>query len=247
MHLIYVDESGKPTKKNELFVLGAIMINESDWQSIDKEVSSLRKELFGENWELFELHMSEIVNGKNLFGKYSLDERLNMIERIYDFIAGLNCRLIASVVRTERMYEHKDIELWGFRLLFDRLFWNTSNANCNLRKAGLNDQYGIVIMDSVSYSYDAKVRDKLISLFTDGSFYNDNEYLIEDMLFTKSHWRNFCDLADCVAYMVNKRFSKRKMKDERKQLIMDTAFEKLQSKFVSHNNRLSYSLKVFPK
>ena len=64
-------------------------------------------------------------------------------------------------------------------------------------------------MDSVSFGFDNKVRGKIRGLLLDRTYYQDNEFLIEDPLFTSSHWRNLCQIADVVAYVINYKFQKK--------------------------------------
>jgi len=104
------------------------------------------------------------------------------------------------------MNDKIDIEMWALRLIFERICWNLKDLNNLLKNAGQKEQYGLMIMDSVSFGFDNKVRNKIRGLLLDGTYYENNDFLIEDPLFTCSHWRNLCQIADIIAYLINYKF-----------------------------------------
>ncbi|MDO8516705.1 MAG: DUF3800 domain-containing protein [Nanoarchaeota archaeon] len=248
MFLIYLDESGKPerTDSNENYVVAGIIANEENWNEIDEKVTNLRKKLFGQNWELYELHLAEIVHGKNLYKNMALQERINVINSIFDLISSLNIRIVGVLIKKDKMYPGKDIENWALRLLFERICWNLKDLNKNLIAAGQKNQYGLMILDSINNDFDNKIRKKIKNFLLNGTQYQDNEFLIEDALFTCSHWRNLCQLADFVAYAINYHYKTNKFSNVSKHNSIENGYSKILSKIVLKNNSLNWSLKIFP-
>jgi len=92
MFLIYLDESGKPHKTDwsENFTIAGVIVNENSWNEIENKINDLKKYLFGKEWQLYELHMSEILHGNKIYSKFKLDERLKILEKVFNIIKDLN-------------------------------------------------------------------------------------------------------------------------------------------------------------
>ncbi len=249
MFLIYLDESGKPERSdpNENYVVAGIIANEENWNEIDEKVTDLKKTLFGKNWELYEFHAAEITHGKNLYRNMALSDRINVINSVFDLIGSLNIRVVGSVIKKEKMHPGKDIENWALRLLFERICWNLNDLNKSLVNAGQKNQYGLIILDSVNNNFDNKVRNKIKHFLLNGTMYQNNEFLIEDALFTCSHWRNLCQLADFVAYAINYHHKTHKFGNASKNKSMEDGYSKVFNKITLKNNSPNWSFKIFPQ
>jgi len=248
MYLTYVDESGVPNKSNENFVVAGIIVNENKWMLYDSEVTQLKNNLFGSKWELYELHMADIVHGKKLYSKVSEKDRARFINEIFTLVNKFNVRIVASIIKTNKIYADKDIELWGLRLFFERLVLNLEDLNIKLKESGSEPQMGIIISDSINNKYDNQRREKFKEFFNFGTYYVNNKYIIEDVLFTDSHWRNMNQLADCVAYVINhaNKINKNKNPEIFKALmygffVVDKKME------VGKSGSKSFSFKIFPE
>jgi hypothetical protein len=248
MFLIYLDESGKPERsdQSENYVIAGIIANEENWNEIDEKVTNLKKTLFGQNWEDYELHIAEIVHGKNLYQNMPLLDRIKIINSVFDMIEYLNIRVVGSLIKKARMYAGKDIENWALRLLFERICWNLEDLNKSLVNAGQKNQYGLLILDSINNSYDNKVRIKIKNFLLNGTMYQDNQFLIEDALFTCSHWRNLCQLADFVAYAINYHYKTQKFRDASKNKSIEDGYAKVLGKITLKYNSTNWSFKIFP-
>jgi hypothetical protein len=248
MFLIYLDESGKPSRdKEENYVMGGIIIHESRWNEIDKAIAKLKEEFFGLNSDVYEVHMAEIIHGTKLYQAVPLKKRLDFLKKLFEVIEPLEFRVVGAIIKKEKIYPGKSIEDWGFRFLFERICWNLKDLNESLINAGQNEQKGIMVMDSIHPKYDEKIRNKFRALFVDGTYYVDNLYLIEDPLFTNSHWRNLCQLADCVTYVLNHSNKKNQLKDPEKKEILRNGGRIVYNKIVLKSNSLRYSLKIWPE
>ena len=104
----------------------------------------------------------------------------------------------------------------------------------------------MLILDSINNSYDNKVRKKIKDFLLNGTMYQYNEFLIEDVLFTCSHWRNLCQLADFVAYAINYHYKTHKFNDASKNNSIEAGYSKVLSKITLKNNSQNWSFKIFP-
>ena len=153
-----------------------------------------------------ELHAKDIFHRKRLFSTLDTTQIFRLLDDIYTLISRINCVLIAVLIQKGRICKNKiDLELWGYRLLFERLCKYLEMKNKELVDQGLRNEYGIMLIDSINDQYDTKLRRKLLSFLTTGT-YIKNKYLIEDPLFVKSHYRNMAQLTDLIAYCVRRNF-----------------------------------------
>jgi hypothetical protein len=62
------------------------------------------------------------------------------------------------------------------------------------------DEYGLIIMDEKNRTKDLRIRDyiKMVRLY--GTQYQKITRIIEDPIFTPSHWRNLIQLADAIVF-----------------------------------------------
>lgn len=251
MFLIYVDESGKPNFRDpESFVLSAFIINERDWQRIDNEVKRIKIEYFPALRDVdVELHASDIVHRKNVFKTLGGNTSYKLLEDIYSLISRIDCTIIAVMIRKNKLRKRDlDLELWGFRLLFDRLCKFLEKKNRELISNGLSNEYGLLLIDSVEKSFDRKLRAKILSFLTTGTFYSTNKFLIEDPLFVVSQYRNISQLTDLVAYCIRRKHrnvpSSNSMTDKK----FEKYYKKIYNKFdTDDSGRVEgCGIKIFP-
>jgi len=93
--------------------------------------------------------------------------------------------------------------MFAMKLLFERLchFHN----HINMTSAEDEEEYGLLLIDSVDKRYDNKMRIKIRELCKDGSERVENRYLIEDPIFVDSRYRHLSQMVDCVAYCIRKK------------------------------------------
>ena len=216
MYLIYIDESGKPNLQDpEDYVLGALIINENRWVIIDNNVKALKNHFFPTiDDSAIELHASEMVNHENEFQNLTNSQIFDILEACYNLISNIDCCLIASVIRKDNIYSNIKsrsdindwIEVWGHRILFERICLYLDKVNEENVSNGIPIDYGILLIDSVNRRYDQLLRKKILELFEKGTYYIKNKYLIEDPLFISSQYRNLTQLVDLVSFIVRRRY-----------------------------------------
>ena len=208
MYLTYIDESGKPerTHPEKEFVLAALSINESEWKRIDRAVTSLKLKYFPDtDPESVEFHTTDIIHHRGVFKPLSLEIRLKIVEDILRVVSEIDCDISFVVVHKDKLTNPElDVGLFAMKLLFERLCRFHDHANSENSEE--DEEYGILLIDSVDEKYDNKLRIKVRGLCQKGSGRVKNRYLIEDPIFVESKYRHLSQLADCVAYCVRKRF-----------------------------------------
>lgn len=208
MYLAYIDESGRPSRNDpENFVLAALIIQENDWQMISNKFKGVKLRHFPAlPDEEVELHIKEMVNREGIFRGMPLDRVFLILDDVFQLLNSIkdDVCIISVIVDKKKMKPGKDIELWGYRLLVERINLFLEKENEKLIAAGMAPQYGIMIIDSINKKVDQLIRNKIVGMMRHGTYYSDLGYLIEDPLFTDSKWRNLSQLVDCVAYCVRR-------------------------------------------
>src|SRR5437773_11782707 len=133
MYLVYVDESGKPSVSDpEDFVLAGCMVNERDWQTFDNNIRSLKRRWFpGLAPDQVELHANQIVHSKGPFAVLGM-RKFDLLREVYGLIGRTACDLVAINIRKAKTKKGFDIEMWAWRLLFERVCLALSMHNAAL-------------------------------------------------------------------------------------------------------------------
>ncbi|MEJ2268067.1 MAG: hypothetical protein P8X70_03255 [Nanoarchaeota archaeon] len=105
---------------------------------------------------------------------------------------------------------------------------------------GERTQFGLAIIDSEGERYDTELRGKIRKIVRTGTEFHKFRYIIEDALFTYSHWRNLTQIADMIAYCI----VKKKQSNE----LFCKCFNKIEKKFYSNSEGKYYGfgLKIIP-
>lgn len=231
VYLAYVDESGKPDMRDqsEEFVLSAIVVNETNWRSVDKEVRKLKKRYFPEkNPDEVEIHMKTLAHHGPPFNVLSLKMQKELIYDIAGLISNIDCTIV-SVVVLKRKVKPKDqegIQDRALTLLFEKVHHCLLQSN---RSKG-HKEMGLIFFDSVNPSFDNKIRSKVHPMILQGTGNVRNRYLIEDPVFVESSYRALGQLADFISYCVRRKYMT--VKNEESARIYAEVFSRLRSKFL---------------
>lgn len=250
MYLTYIDESGKAerTDPEQEYVLASLTINESAWKDVDGRVRGLKQKYFPNSiHDDIEIHATDIFNHKRAFKNMSLEKRLAVFADVMTIVSEIDCSLSAILIRKDELKSKTlEIDTYTLELLFERLCYYHSMANGENRMKGKDEQYGILMIDSVNSKYDNKVRTKIRSLFENGTKYVKNRYLIEDPIFVDSSYRHLSQLVDCVAYCIRRNFRKVEA-DERERETFEAFFKMIEPKLLKNESKSEgYGLKIFP-
>ena len=109
-----------------------------------------------------------------------------------------------------------------------------------------NEQYGILIIDSINPRYDNKIRVKIRCLFENVTKYEKNQHLIEDPISVDSSYRHLSQLVDFVAYCIRRNFRKAEV-DEWERETFEAFFKMMEPNLLKNRcGSEGYGLKIFP-
>jgi hypothetical protein len=200
LYLIYLDESGTPlpSDPDPYYTVAGLLVCERDWKEINENVEKIKK-----TYNIREIKVERIYhhNKKRITKSIQTSSRstaAEIIGEIYSLISRSNLMLFS--VNVDKFKELKnnptgDVEFLAWELLFERL--NISIDR--LCKISGVDEYGLIIMDEKDDDKDLRLRNYLRLLREQGTGYQIIDRIIEDPVFTPSHWRNLTQLADAVA------------------------------------------------
>ncbi len=211
MYLIYLDSSGSALmKESEDYVLSSIIVNESNWTLIDNAVKAIKLQHFPALPDNeVEFHAKDMENNTGIYRNLPHRNILKIFDSIYGLFSQENfpVTLISAVIQKQNIRKRTiDLEVWGHRLIFERLNKYITKKNQEAILVGKYQEYGLMIEDTEGFKKDEKLRNKLRSMLVEGTLHSKLEYLIEDPFFTDSKWRNLSQLVDCVAYCVRRKY-----------------------------------------
>jgi hypothetical protein len=192
--------------------------------------------------ESIEFHTTDIISHKGAFKGMSIVTRLGIIEDLIRLVSETDCHISAVIMKKNELTNPElDIGMFAMKLLFDRLC--SFHEHVNSANAEDDEEYGILMIDSVDEKYDNKLRIKIRELCKSETRRIKNRYLIEDPIFVDSKYRHLSQLVDCVAYCIRRKYRSRQsnLKDEE-------TFERLyllMEKKISDCKRCG--IKIFPE
>lgn len=246
MYLAYIDESGSKLMKHKGdFVVSCIIIHDSHIDIIDQEINKIKSKYFpNHNINEIEIHIAEIIHKRGAFLNLDNNKNYDLLNEVYEFISKLDCYLISIIIKKKFIYKPLDIELWAFRLLFERI----DKIMVKLKdEKGINE-YCLMVLDSINLSFDVRRRKYLLDFIRKGTRYIENHLVFDDVLFVNSELRGICQLADSIAFCV------RRINDERcKPSITSEKFKNYYNLIFPKFDKsktgevLGYGIKYFPK
>lgn len=155
MHLIYIDESGNTGRnladtQQPIFVLGALVVHESAWQSIENSLEQAIKShapqlLDGEE----EIHGGDLRQGTGIFKGVSVTERLKLRDAWLQIAIDHKLHLIYRAIVKKR-YEKWMATTFGAGVSVNphlAAFPLVAQVANNLLRSFGNDVLGIIISD----------------------------------------------------------------------------------------------------
>ena len=244
MYLIYVDESGTVNIDDgtKLYVLSSLIVHEYEWREINEKIDQLKLMFFpNHNPGDFEFHMSDIAHKSGFFKEKSKEELFEIVKEVFNLISEINCTIICVVIKKEMIGDPKKIEYMSLQFLLERFERNLEEKN----KDKENKDLGLIIMDRIERRVDFNrlktIRDVKNQI---NNIYGKDSFLIEDPVFVNSLYRSLIQLADAVAFCVQRIYQK----PNDITLLFRQCFEKIKSKFAvnSRGEIEGAGLKTFP-
>lgn len=215
MYLLYADESGNTgtdldNKQQPMFVLCGLAVKSDDWYNINYMFQKKKEEICPD-LKSSEVHTTDIFSAsKNIkkgydFRKYTLEEDLNILEQLVDFIVDMKFPIFVTGILKSNFKKFIAKEL-GPSIKIDPYllsFINLSNGYNNFLIE--NKTNGMIFLDEVR----EKVKD--IDILYDKlqltNFGCDTNNIIEKALFLESSSSNFIQLVDVCNFYINKYYS----------------------------------------
>ncbi|MCQ2079690.1 MAG: DUF3800 domain-containing protein [archaeon] len=253
----YIDESGKPTPKDDEneYVLASITIHEAEYNKAESMLKAVKKKYFLDNSEEdIEIHTTDLISGKKAFKDLSVQIRLDLLNDVIGILDGLDCTLNCVLIRKNFLnnWSSEDIDQRAFKLLFERLCYAHNELNSGLKiKHRDCPQYGLLFMDSISPKVDNVLKVKIRNLMKTGTEYVKNQYIIEDMIFIDSRYRSLSQIIDAVAYCIRRyyRLKFRPDSDSREIETYTQLYQVISKKIRSRSNGdgNGVGIKIYPK
>lgn len=207
MYILYADESGNTgtdldNKQQPIFVLGSVLVPDYYWHEINFLLDD-RKSKIDPYFQNNEVHTNEIFNSKKFsyFGKNDWHKNLNILEQLVELVSTLPLEF-QYVVIDKQIYKKELKEQYGQMVKIDPYLYSFSQLykyTCeNMKNRKTNS---IMFLDKL-----IKFDKEILNLFPSiNSKYSDN--IIEYPQFLDSDSTNYIQIADILAFYVNKYYS----------------------------------------
>ncbi len=243
---MYVDESGNPNYNDgqDIYNLVGVIIQEEKWTEINNAILKLKLEFFPSlPPEDVEFHANAMSQRKGIFSHVDKEKVKGMFVGFFDVISDLPITIISilvnkrEILRKEIKFAPIEENAWSYLLeRFDQYVLDQNRKN-------KKNEVGLIIVDSEGERYDQDLREKIRKIIASGTKYHIFKNVIEDILFTYSHWRNLTQISDMVAYCI----SKYKKSNE----LFIPCFKKIEGKIRTNPQNQEryegYGLKIIPR
>lgn len=210
MYIAFIDESGKPTKKERSpFVLAALIVRDSELNRIRKEVNRIKLK-YGLDPDV-EIHARDIVHGKRGFKNVDMRVRKSLLDDVFNLLKSLDITLISTVILKKRIVGspkpdsivREEVEAKCYELLVERLV-------LFLEKKAVDD-WLLMVIDETYTKHDLSIRRNIERVVQHGFFasrWPASRRVFMQPLFVPSKLYEPLQLADIIAYTVFKKYSK---------------------------------------
>jgi len=245
MYLMYVDESGNANYNDgeQYYNLVGIIVNEKDWIIVDNALTKLKIDFFPNlSPEDVEFHAKPIRNKSRVYSHLDNEKVKDLFRKFFEVISELPITIVSILVNKREIMKKQirfnPIEENCWEYLLERF----DNAVIEKNKETGNEELGLLIIDSEGERVDTQLRTLIRKIVKVGTKYKpDFKNIIEDALFTYSHWRNLTQIADMVAYCI--------VKEKDSNELFKECFSKIESKLRANDEGIysGYGLKIIPR
>ncbi len=246
VYLSYIDTSGGPEYSDpENFVVASVIIHDTSWQNITKEIGQIKSKYFPDlHSDNVEFHVKDMLNHRGIYKEISLNATYSILDDIFDAISAKDTHLHVVGTILDKRRRGLDLEVFGYVPVFERFNRYLSQINRHLQKDSESIEYGMAIIDSAG-SRDQQLRSKLSPILSSGTSYSNFNYLINSILFADSRWDDLIQIADCVAYCIRKHHRTNNTDDIHLQH-WEKYYSMITDKFYSRDGEHDgYGLKIF--
>lgn len=203
MHLLYLDESGN-TGPNDArqpwYVLGGLVVHESEWQSIETALErEIDRRVPPPRRDTWELHMVHIHHATADFQGMPAATRFALVDAVFDTLERHRARLIIVAIDKQahlrRYLRPEPAEDVAYRLMLERF---------NSYVGRQHDRLGIVVCDEQQQS-EPSTRSAHSRYRRNGTGIAHINHVIETPFFTPSHWSRMLQIIDVATYYAARR------------------------------------------
>lgn len=255
LNLVYIDESGDegyPRYSSDYFVLTSLYFSHEIWKSNFQKLYEFKRELkniYPEFLVKMEFHCKEFICDKNPYhGKFSRDERKDILFKFANCISGLDIKIILTFI------DKLKIKRSDYLVLENSMNYSMSRIDLDMREPVSNF---LVITDEGRIDKMRKIsRKKQIINFVPGAGRNAKiERMIEDPLPKSSGESFFIQAADFCSYIeylyVQRHIRKGRIANRVAQMLTDSDIKDLmdiiEPRFNLKASRNKYGIVIYPK
>ncbi len=205
MYLVFIDESGKPDKKDDPYVVCAFMIHDSSFIFIEDQVDNIVSATLGiDRPRIAEIHGRDIFQNKGIYKKmFTMKQRRSLVENITRFIERelVNKAQTVLVVfdknqilkTRDEKHARKYMVNTVYKLLMERIAWMVNDWG---------PEPTLLLCDQSEL--DADIIDIVRHEIREGMYTShivESKYFIKTPLFVDSKEHRSLQLADLIAYI----------------------------------------------
>ena len=243
MYLLYADGSGdtkmKPDRTNGLYVLSGVIVHESRLRAVEDDVIELKKSalplLDPRDWEL---HAHEIWNNSGFFKAYMGLDASKKAE-IFEQVASIICRSDVTLLTVIVFKDYIPSRRSASKLTENIWTFVAERSEHFLKRMPEETNRGMLFMDSSDEISESEISNTIKRTIRNGTPRRQIEHIMRETVFVRSDEHLTVQLADMVAYIVNRRYKG----DSR----FDGWFETIMAKAYAPSGRVrNYGIKEFP-
>lgn len=203
MHLIYIDESGRPglSKKDprKHLALVGVFIKDSDWNQVAFEFNKIKLDIFGR--EDIEFKSNLIRRREPPFNILSDEAYKNLMDRLETFFKNAPLTLIAAVINIDALISKYTQPADPYELAYQFILERGNKMMLE------NNDYGFIILDSKSgqLRVDAGTQDHKLIILTN-VLRQRAPRILGDISFGDSRYVIGLQIADLAVYSFYNRF-----------------------------------------
>lgn len=235
MHILYLDDSGSPTNRNEeYFVLGGLSVPENSVGWLTYELEKIASEYDADDPSSVELHAAEIFKGaehpwKDITVKR---ERVDVIKKVLSSLDKANREIVAFACAVHKAsVTREDVVIHAYEEV-------TSRFNRYLQRISTetgSKQRGIIVLDKSSY--ETGLQNLTSQIRKNGNRWGGfMKEVVEVPLFVDSKASRIVQLADHVAYAVFRRYNS---DDLAYMKIIENRFDEMEGKICGLAHKIS--------
>lgn len=203
MYLFYVDESGNPNGWNNQsnLVLGGIAVYEGQVHRLATEVDAIQKKFFPQIIVPIEFHAGHVFSRKGHFGSLDATQRQDLLKDIFALINNAGFPSLLAFASSIHISAVKDSRQ-ALSAIFEDICQRFNTFLVQQHKAG-HPQKGLLIIDRSTYT-ERHYLDLMSAYRASGTQWGYLGNVVDIPYFTDSHLTRLMQLADFVAWAVNR-------------------------------------------